>query len=158
MFSFLLGKYLEVEWLSHRAGIYLYEELPDLGLNEHSVSNVWSPTCYVSSPMVGIAILLNVSYSSGKEMATHSSALAWRIPWTEKPGGLHSTGSQRVRHGWATLLSLTFISVGVLVSYYSYNLISLMINDVEHLFMYLLFICQVSVWISCPFKERWIPF
>ena len=33
-----------------------------------------------------------------KEMATHSSTLAWRIPWTEEPGGLQSTGSQRVRH------------------------------------------------------------
>ena len=32
-----------------------------------------------------------------KEMATHSSLLAWRIPWTEEPGGLQSTGSQRVR-------------------------------------------------------------
>ena len=31
-------------------------------------------------------------------MATHSSILAWRIPWTEEPGGLHSMGSQRVRH------------------------------------------------------------
>ena len=33
-----------------------------------------------------------------KEMATHSSILAWRIPWTEEPGGLQSTGSQRVKH------------------------------------------------------------
>ena len=33
-----------------------------------------------------------------KEMATHSSILAWRIPWTEEPGGLQSTGSQRVGH------------------------------------------------------------
>ena len=31
-------------------------------------------------------------------MATHSSILAWRIPWTEEPGGLESMGSQRVRH------------------------------------------------------------
>ena len=31
-------------------------------------------------------------------MATHSSILAWRIPWTEKPGGLQFIGSQRVRH------------------------------------------------------------
>ena len=31
-------------------------------------------------------------------MATHSSIVAWRIPWTEKAGGLRSTGSQRVRH------------------------------------------------------------
>ena len=33
-----------------------------------------------------------------KEMATHSSTLAWKIPWTEKPGRLQSTGSQRVGH------------------------------------------------------------
>ena len=33
-----------------------------------------------------------------KEMATHSSFLAWRIPWTEEPGRLQSMGSQRVRH------------------------------------------------------------
>ena len=33
-----------------------------------------------------------------KGMATHSSTLAWRIPWTEEPGGLQSMGSQRVRH------------------------------------------------------------
>ena len=39
-----------------------------------------------------------------KEMATHSSILAWRIPWTEEPGGLQSTRSQRVRHDWATSL------------------------------------------------------
>ena len=35
-------------------------------------------------------------------MATHSSILAWRIPWTEEPGGLQSTGSQRVRHDRGT--------------------------------------------------------
>ena len=33
-----------------------------------------------------------------KGMATHSSILAWRMPWTEEPGGLQSTGSQIVRH------------------------------------------------------------
>ena len=33
-----------------------------------------------------------------KEMATHSSILAWRIPWREEPGGLQSMGSQRVGH------------------------------------------------------------
>ena len=41
-----------------------------------------------------------------KEMATHSSILAWRIPWTEELGRLQSMGSQRVRHNWATSLSL----------------------------------------------------
>ena len=33
-----------------------------------------------------------------KEMATHSSILAWKIPWTEEPGRLQSMGSQRVGH------------------------------------------------------------
>ena len=33
-----------------------------------------------------------------KKMATHSSILAWRIPWTEEPGGLQAMGSQRVGH------------------------------------------------------------
>ena len=42
-----------------------------------------------------------------KETATHSSILAWRIPWMEKPGGPESTGSQRVGHDWATWLSLS---------------------------------------------------
>ena len=37
-----------------------------------------------------------------KEMAIHSSILAWRIPWTEEPGGLQSMGSQRVGHNGAT--------------------------------------------------------
>ena len=36
-------------------------------------------------------------------MATHSNILAWRIPWTEKPGRLQSTGSERVRHNWSDL-------------------------------------------------------
>ena len=37
-----------------------------------------------------------------KGVAIHSSILAWRIPWTEKPGRLQFVGSQRVRHNWAT--------------------------------------------------------
>ena len=41
-----------------------------------------------------------------KEMETHSSTLAWRIPWTEEPSGLQSMESQRVGHDWATSLSL----------------------------------------------------
>ena len=41
-----------------------------------------------------------------KAMAPHSSTLAWKIPWTEEPGGLQSMGLQRVGHDWATSLSL----------------------------------------------------
>ena len=42
-----------------------------------------------------------------KEMATHSSILVWKIPWTEEPGRLQSLGSQRVGHDWATSLHFT---------------------------------------------------
>ena len=42
-------------------------------------------------------------------MATHFSILAWRIPWTEEPGGLQSMRSQRVRHNWAILLEQSFM-------------------------------------------------
>ena len=37
-----------------------------------------------------------------EEMATHSSILAWRIPWREEPGGLQTVGPQRVGHDWAS--------------------------------------------------------
>ena len=44
-----------------------------------------------------------------KEMATHPSALAWRIPRREEPGRLQSTGSQRVGHDWVTSLHFTWV-------------------------------------------------
>ena len=51
-----------------------------------------------------------------KEMATHSSILAWKISWTEEPGGLLSMGLQRVRHHWAT-------------STYTFNILNLLKNN-----------------------------
>ena len=44
-----------------------------------------------------------------KEMATHSSVLAWRIPGTEKPGGLLSMGLHRVGHDWSDLAAAAVI-------------------------------------------------
>ena len=44
--------------------------------------------------------------ATGKAMATHSSTLAWKIPWVEEPGRLQSMGSLRVGHDWATSLSV----------------------------------------------------
>ena len=52
-----------------------------------------------------------------KGMATHSSTLAWRIPWTEEPGRLQSMGSQRVGHHWVTN-TFTFFVV-----FFSYHFI-----------------------------------
>ena len=45
-----------------------------------------------------------------KEMAIHSSTIAWKIPWTEEPGRLQSMGLQRVGHDWATSLSFWWLS------------------------------------------------
>ena len=52
-----------------------------------------------------ICILLDLSLKPEKAMAPHSSTLAWKIPWTEKPGRLQSMGSLRVGYDWATSLS-----------------------------------------------------
>ena len=46
------------------------------------------------------------TYLLEKAMAPHSSTLAWKIPWTEEPGGLQSMGLLRVGHDWATSFSL----------------------------------------------------
>ena len=51
-----------------------------------------------------------------KEMATHSSILAWKIPWTEEPRRLQSTESQSVGHNWATSLSLSWSCIWRLLS------------------------------------------
>jgi len=56
--------------------------------------------------------ILGSERSLEKEMATHSSILAWRIPWTEEPGRLQSMGSQRVRH-YRVTNTFTFTSIWV---------------------------------------------
>ena len=48
-------------------------------------------------------------------MATHSSILAWRIPWTEESGALQSMGSQRVRHDHATNITTTTASITMII-------------------------------------------
>ena len=60
-----------------------------------------------------------------KRMATFSRSLAWRIPWTEEPGGLQSLGSQRVRYNWTTdflIISFPFPSLFVLFFFFCFNL------------------------------------
>ena len=52
------------------------------------------------------------SISLERAVATHSSTLAWKIPWMEKPGRLQSMGSLRVRHNWATSLSPSLSCIG----------------------------------------------
>ena len=57
---------------------------------------------------MSLLVIINsqVGLSSEKAMATHSSTLAWKIPWMEEPGRLQSMGLRRVGHDWVTSLSL----------------------------------------------------
>ena len=53
-----------------------------------------------------------------KGVATHYSILAWRMPWTEEPGGLQSMGSQRVGHDWVTNISKSRRHAGYILYFY----------------------------------------
>ena len=53
-----------------------------------------------------VVLYVTLSSRPEKAMASHSSTLAWKIPWTEEPHRLQSMGSQRVEYDWATSLSL----------------------------------------------------
>ena len=67
---------------------------------------LWKTSC------VSLILILLSGFRAYLEMATHSSILAWKILWTEEPGRLQSMGSQRLRHDWATVLSLPGQSKG----------------------------------------------
>ena len=54
-------------------------------------------------PCIGRRILIHCTTRAEKAMATHSSVLAWKLPWMEEPGGLPSVGLHRVGHDWSDL-------------------------------------------------------
>ena len=64
-----------------------------------------SPLIYPSIP-TKIVLWHRVGHQSEKAITPHSSTLAWKIPWTEEPGGLQSMGSLGVGHDWGTSVSL----------------------------------------------------
>ena len=64
------------------------------------------PHQYRESVLQFFSISTKVAFKVEKAMATHSSTFAWKIPWMEEPGRLQSMGLLRVRHDWATSLSL----------------------------------------------------
>ena len=66
-------------------------------------------------------------------MATQSSILIWRIPWTEETGKLQFTGLQRVRHDWEHMTSNKYI----MISHYDLSLCFPNARNVKHLFMWL---------------------
>ena len=80
--------------------------LRQIGMLEY-IFHLWSvypPPTYITLEVYQINIYLG--FPMEKAMASHSSTLAWKIPWTEEPGRLQSVGSLRVGYDWATSLSL----------------------------------------------------
>ena len=88
--------------LSH----WITMEIPSVGFlsyKQHKGLPWWLRWCGTCLPMQETQIQsLGQEDPLEEEMATHSRLLAWRIPWTEEPGGLQPIGSQRVGHNWAT--------------------------------------------------------
>ena len=81
-----------------------------------------------------------------KVLATHSSILAWRIPWTEEPDGLQSMGSHRVGHDWATnTFFFTYFSAWT-ISFYHLSFI-VKFRDIT---LFSLYLCCYKLWeVSC---------
>ena len=64
---------------------------------------------------------LGQEYPLEKATAIHSSILAWRIPWTKHPGGLQSTGLQRVGYDWATNTFALLSICKIVIMLYTWN-------------------------------------
>ena len=88
-----------------------------------------------------------------KEMATHSSTLAWRIPWTEEPGGLQSTGSQRVGHDWATSLTHSFLNCeNSWISLENVEDLLKKIVSKYHSFSFNFLLCSLTYILTCTYQ------
>ena len=83
----------EYMWLLITSG----RQWGEKGVHQFNLQNIPTTTCKICRTPCN---------KMEKAMATHSSTLAWKIPWTEEPGRLQSMASRRVRHDWATSLSL----------------------------------------------------
>ena len=90
-----------------------------------------------------IITCLNIKMSVNtieKELATHSSVLAWRIPATEEPGGLPSMGSHGVRHDWSDLAAAAANTICINI----YICISVEENNGYFIFLYILYFPKFS--------------
>ena len=76
------------------------------------ITEYWEEFLMLYSSFLSVIYFIYSSSYIGEGKAPHSSTLAWRIPWTEEPGRLQSMGSLRVRHDWASSLSLFTSCIG----------------------------------------------
>ena len=108
---------LQRYWLGHRLGLPWYW-MVCLGNEQRSLCRLWDciqiGTSLVAQTGKHLSTMQETRVRSlgqedplEKEMAIHSSILAWKIPWTEEPGWLQSMGMQRVRHDWVPSLHFT---------------------------------------------------
>ena len=92
-------------FLIHSKSIFWIAYLLDIILlNRVKAPPLLCPRCHGTSSWR--SIWTELTCSKEKAMAPHSSTLAWKLPWVEKPGRLQSMVSRRVRHDWTTSLSL----------------------------------------------------
>ena len=102
------GRFHQVLFLHILIGLHDFSSLPYWCDGLHEFSNVelvlhtWDKSEVCSAEMN----IATVAFFFGEGNGTHSSTLAWKIPWMEAPGRLQSMGSPRVGHDWATSLSL----------------------------------------------------
>ena len=85
-----------------------------------------------------------------KEMATHSSICAWRIPWTEEPGGLQFMGLQRIRHNLVTKQQQYYLQVSKCYLQGSYQNLRVLSGDSnagqEHIFSVIFLFTHFYMW------------
>ena len=100
---------LMLKILQARLQQYVNQEFPDVQAGfrkgrgtRDQIANI----CHIIGKAREFQKNIYLCFIAEKAMAPHSSTFAWKIPWTEEPNRLESTGSLRVRHDWATSLSL----------------------------------------------------
>ena len=92
-------------WAFLRAKFHSHDLLFEWEQRKHMVSLVAQTVKCLPAMWETLVLSLGREEPLEKEMATHSSTLAWKIPWTEDPGRLQSMGLQGVRDDWVTSLS-----------------------------------------------------
>ena len=127
-----------LEWVA----IPLPEDLPNPGIEPHLVCLLycrWILYHWVTEAIyIQTHTYTHIYVSQEEGTTTHSSILAWRLPWTEEPGGLQFTGLQRVRHHWSHLAPRThkYMCIHACIHTHAY----LCIHTGTHMYVY---ICKV---------------
>ena len=146
-------------------------------IGSHRIRHDKSDLAHTSS-INGNSIAINIVINTTKEMATHSSILAWKILWTEEPGKLQSMVLQRVGHDWATsrslsieiyahcfpsdlesccLLMVYFISQSPFLILFPYYIYIYIYNIYILLYLFMLFLSHLSLQFQSLQLNLWPP-